>query len=176
MRQRSSYPKPFKAQVVQECLQPGATGYSVAINHGINANVIRKWLPLYRDQPAMSSFPAFVPLNAAPERPVVASMIIVRMHGQGARDSLQHRRRHPMALDVGAVAHSNWSGCHAVSYDLNAQAMGDLSRLNQQKNYYHLGVVVNADGQRFVGEGEDFRNYTYSGMGAKVMEQSGGIA
>jgi len=25
MRQRSSYPKQFKAQVVQECLQPGAT-------------------------------------------------------------------------------------------------------------------------------------------------------
>jgi len=23
MRQRTSYPKPFKAQVVQECLQPG---------------------------------------------------------------------------------------------------------------------------------------------------------
>lgn len=46
MRQRSSYPKPFKAQVVQECLQPGATLSSVAISNGINANVIRKWLPL----------------------------------------------------------------------------------------------------------------------------------
>ncbi len=39
MRQRSSYPKPFKAQVVQECLQPGATVSSFAISHGINANV-----------------------------------------------------------------------------------------------------------------------------------------
>ena len=34
MRQRSSYPKPFKAQVVQECLQPGASVSSVAIRHG----------------------------------------------------------------------------------------------------------------------------------------------
>uniref|UniRef100_UPI0012FE7B40 transposase n=1 Tax=Pseudomonas asplenii TaxID=53407 RepID=UPI0012FE7B40 len=58
MRQRSSYPKPFKAQVVQECLQPGATVSSVAISHGINANVIRKWMPLYRDQPAATSLPA----------------------------------------------------------------------------------------------------------------------
>ncbi|MFW9080727.1 transposase [Pseudomonas sp. P2757] len=41
MRQRSSYPKPFKTQVVQECLQPGATISSVAIHHGIDANVIR---------------------------------------------------------------------------------------------------------------------------------------
>ncbi|NCT81490.1 transposase [Pseudomonas stutzeri] len=46
MRQRSSYPKPFKVQVVQECLQPGATVSSVAIRHGINANVIRKWQAL----------------------------------------------------------------------------------------------------------------------------------
>ncbi|MFJ4391071.1 transposase [Pseudomonas soli] len=58
MRQRSSYPKPFKAQVVQECLQPGATVSGVAISHGINANVIRKWLPLYRDQSATPSLPA----------------------------------------------------------------------------------------------------------------------
>ncbi|MFF7061549.1 IS66-like element accessory protein TnpA [Pseudomonas sp. NPDC008258] len=68
MRQRTSYPKPFKAQVVQECLQSGATVSSVAISHGINANVIRKWLPLYRDHTATPSLPAFVPLKAAPKR------------------------------------------------------------------------------------------------------------
>lgn len=68
MRQRSSYPKQFKTQVVQECLQPGATVSSVAISHGINANVIRKWLPLYRDKP-VTSLPTFVPLEAAPKRP-----------------------------------------------------------------------------------------------------------
>lgn len=76
MRQRNSYPKPFKAQVVQECLQPGATVSSVAISHGINANVIRKWLPLYRYQSATTSLPAFLPLKAAPKRPAEASVII----------------------------------------------------------------------------------------------------
>ncbi|RMM71798.1 IS66-like element accessory protein TnpA [Pseudomonas savastanoi] len=75
MRQRSSYPKPFKAQVVQECLQPGATISSVAISHGINANVIRKWLPLYRDQSA-AALPAFVPLRASPKRVTEALVII----------------------------------------------------------------------------------------------------
>lgn len=76
MRQRSSYPKPFKARVVQECLQPGATVSSVAISYGINANVIRKWMPLYRDQPAAASLPAFVPLKAVPKRPAEAPVII----------------------------------------------------------------------------------------------------
>ena len=62
MRQRSSYPKPFKAQVVQECLQPGATISSVASHHGINANVIRKWLAIYRNQ-SPATLPAFVPVK-----------------------------------------------------------------------------------------------------------------
>ena len=75
MRQRSSYPKPFKAQVVQECLQPGATVSSVAIRHGINANVIRKWLPLYRDQ-LPAALPAFVPARVTPKRPAEAVVII----------------------------------------------------------------------------------------------------
>ncbi|RMM39769.1 IS66-like element accessory protein TnpA [Pseudomonas corrugata] len=70
MCQRISYTNPFKAQVVQECLQPGVSVSSVAITHGINANVIRKWLPLYRDQSA-ATLPAFVPLKASPKPPVV---------------------------------------------------------------------------------------------------------
>jgi len=76
MRQRSSYPKPFKAQVVQECLQPGATVSSVAIRHGINANVIRKWLPVYRDQ-AVTTLPAFVPVQPLPKRTVDEVVVIV---------------------------------------------------------------------------------------------------
>ena len=83
MRQRSSYPKPFKAQVVQECLQPGATVSSVAIRHGINANIIRKWLPLYRDQPP-AALPAFVPVRAAPKRSTEASVMIELPLGEQA--------------------------------------------------------------------------------------------
>lgn len=81
-----------------------------------------------------------------------------------------------LALRAGAIAHGNWTGCHAVFYDLNAPAFGDINLLNQQKNYFSLGIVVNAEGQRFVDEGSDFRNYIYSGMGAKVLGQPGAIA
>lgn len=81
-----------------------------------------------------------------------------------------------MALAAGALPHGNWSGCHAVFYDANAPEFGDINLLNQQKNYFHFGIVVNTDGERFVDEGLDFRNYTYSGMGAKVLHQPGGIA
>jgi len=75
MRQRSSYPKPFKAQVVQECLKPGASVSSVAISHGINANVIRKWLPIYRDK-SVAPLPAFVPLQPMPKRHADEAVVI----------------------------------------------------------------------------------------------------
>ncbi|MGE1155206.1 IS66-like element accessory protein TnpA [Pseudomonas kitaguniensis] len=62
MRQRTSYPKPFKTQIVQECLQPGVSIASVAMRHGINANLVRKWIPAYRDHHA-PVLPAFVPMK-----------------------------------------------------------------------------------------------------------------
>ena len=81
MRQRSSYPKSFKAQFVQECLQPGASISSVAIGHGINANVIRKWLPLYRDQPP-ATVPAFIPVKVSPKKQAELSVIIELPFGE----------------------------------------------------------------------------------------------
>ena len=35
----------FKARVLSECRQPGASISAVAIAHGLNTNVVRKWLP-----------------------------------------------------------------------------------------------------------------------------------
>ena len=75
MRQRSSYPKSFKAQVVQECLQPGATISGVAISYGINANVIRKWMLLYRDQPP-AVLTAFIPVKFTPKRQSETSAVV----------------------------------------------------------------------------------------------------
>lgn len=34
----------FKAKVLAECRQPGASVSGVAIGHGLNPNVVRKWL------------------------------------------------------------------------------------------------------------------------------------
>lgn len=78
------------------------------------------------------------------------------------------------ALDIGARSHGNWSGCHSVFFDAGADDFGNITMLNQQKNYFTLGIVVNRDGQRFFNEGSDFRNYTYSKMGAAILKQPGG--
>ncbi|WP_420916400.1 transposase [Pseudomonas fragi] len=62
-------------------MQPGANLSSVAISHGINANVIRKWLSLYRDH-SPAALPAFVPLGATPKRQTEALAIIELLLGE----------------------------------------------------------------------------------------------
>ena len=80
-----------------------------------------------------------------------------------------------IAMDHGARAGGHWSGCHGVFYDANAPEFGDIALIDQQKNYFTLGIVVNTRGERFIDEGEDFRNYTYSRMGAELLRQPGGL-
>jgi len=58
---RRSYSKSFKAQVIQECAQPGASIASVALGHSLNANLVHKWIRLQaKKSPALP--PAFIPL------------------------------------------------------------------------------------------------------------------
>jgi tricarballylate dehydrogenase len=82
-----------------------------------------------------------------------------------------------MALDIGASPRGNWSGCHAVQWEMNAPEFGDLAVGDQfQKHSYPFGILVNAAGNRFVDEGADFRNYTYAKYGHVVLEQPGQFA
>ena len=79
-----------------------------------------------------------------------------------------------MALDIGAMSTGNWSGCHAVGWDRNAPEFGDLAVGDQfQKHSYQFGIMVNAEGKRFVDEGADFRNYTYAKYGHEILKQPG---
>ena len=82
-----------------------------------------------------------------------------------------------MALDIGAMAYGNWSGCHAVGWDRNAPEFGDLAVGDGfQKHSYPFGIMLNANGERFVDEGADFRNYTYAKYGREILKQPGQFA
>ena len=82
-----------------------------------------------------------------------------------------------MALDAGAQPYGHWSGCHAVAWDLNAPPFGDRSIADLfQKHSYPFGLIVNVDGNRFVDEGADFRNYTYARYGREILSQPGRVA
>jgi tricarballylate dehydrogenase len=82
-----------------------------------------------------------------------------------------------MALEAGAMPTGNWSGCHAVGWDRNAPEFGDLSvGDNFQKHSYPFSIMLNQNGERFVDEGADFRNYTYAKYGRVILMQPGQFA
>jgi len=82
-----------------------------------------------------------------------------------------------MALDIGAAPYGNWSGCHATGWDLNAPEFGDLNVGDQfQKHSYIFGLLINANGKRFVDEGADFHSFTYAKYGGEVLKQPGQFA
>ena len=82
-----------------------------------------------------------------------------------------------MALEAGAQPYGQWSGCHSIAWDAAAPPTGDLEMTNLfSKQSYPLSIVVNKDAERFLDEGEDFRNYTYAKYGAEILKQPDGIA
>lgn len=85
-----------------------------------------------------------------------------------------------MALEAGAQPWGHWSGCHAVAADAGAPRFGEVPWTAGReiadpwkRHSYPLGIVVNREGERFVDEGADFRNYTYAAYGRAVLEQPG---
>lgn len=82
-----------------------------------------------------------------------------------------------MALEIGAMPFGNWSGCHAVGWERNAPEFGELAVGDGfQKHSYPFGIILNANGERFVDEGADFRNYTYAKYGREILAQPGQFA
>ena len=82
-----------------------------------------------------------------------------------------------MALELGAQSYGQWSGCHSVSWERYAPDFGELdARTSSQRHSYPFGIMINADGKRFLDEGADFRNYTYAKYGRMVLAQPGNFA
>ncbi len=54
--------------------------FSAAISHGINTNVIRKWLPIYRDK-AVAPLTAFALLQTMPKRHAEKVVVITLLLG-----------------------------------------------------------------------------------------------
>jgi transposase len=65
---RCRYDPDIKRELVEICQQPGVSVARIALEHGINANLLRQWIQSYREQvnspppsPA-ATLPAFAPV------------------------------------------------------------------------------------------------------------------
>lgn len=82
-----------------------------------------------------------------------------------------------MALEIGACPYGNWSGRHTTPWERNAPEYGDVTLLHSfYRQSFPIGVMINADGKRFVDEGADFYGYTYAKYGEAILKQPGQFA
>jgi transposase len=99
---RCVYDKQAKRELVRRCQQPGVSVAAIALAHGLNANLLRKWITMSgrrrgdEDEPAV---PMMLPVTTMP-RPlpgasntgdleVVLPGGTVRIRGQVSREALQ---------------------------------------------------------------------------------------
>ncbi|HYB44456.1 MAG TPA: FAD-dependent tricarballylate dehydrogenase TcuA, partial [Candidatus Methylomirabilis sp.] len=81
-----------------------------------------------------------------------------------------------MALEIGALPHGQWTGCHSTPIDADAPPHGDRKLTDKTNRLsYPYGVLLNAQGRRFFDEGEDFQFYTYAKLGGIILNQPGGV-
>lgn len=81
-------------------------------------------------------------------------------------------------LAIGAAKGGDFNTCHSVQWDAftpNNESNRELTnRLTRQS--YFLGIIVNENGERFLDEGADFRNYTYAKYGKEILKQPNSTA
>ena len=61
--QRRFYSPELKGQVTQQCRQSGASVAGVALSHGINANIVHRWLREHSQTALVVQSQAFVPVT-----------------------------------------------------------------------------------------------------------------
>lgn len=79
-RRRRDHSPELKRELVRQCLLPGASVSSIAMAHGINANLVFKWRREYRAAeaagagPAQASAPLLLPITLASATPSDAAV------------------------------------------------------------------------------------------------------
>jgi transposase len=63
---RRRYDPASRDQLVAACLEPGVSVSRLALAHGVNANLVRKWMKKAKEERPLSLVSAFVPVRISP--------------------------------------------------------------------------------------------------------------
>ncbi|HAV6043788.1 TPA: transposase [Acinetobacter baumannii] len=84
-KKRRTYSAEFKQQIVQACKAPDVSIASVALQHGLNTNLVSKWIRLIdakpgNDRSPLPNKPAFIALScSAPLDPTPTDILTVQI-------------------------------------------------------------------------------------------------
>lgn len=68
---RRHYSSAFKTQVVLECQQAGASVAGIGLAHGINANILHRWIREHARRVPVVQSQAFVPVTITESQPTM---------------------------------------------------------------------------------------------------------
>ena len=86
-RRRRTHSDEFKASAVASCMQPGMSMAAVAMAHGVNANLLRRWVHEAELHPVTRKPDALTAPKAAPNAPApapVAAFLPMQMPAKSA--------------------------------------------------------------------------------------------
>jgi transposase len=90
---RRVYSPSHKRAIVEQCLRPGVSVAGIALAHGINANLVRKWIVKHRRAASEAKRSSVAPTTLLPvavqadspkptvRTPAARGLIIVELHG-----------------------------------------------------------------------------------------------
>jgi transposase len=83
---RRRYDPASRDQLVAACLEPGVSVSRLAREHGVNTNLVRKWMKQTREERPLPLVSAFVPVQIAPDmHSAVAGDLLTRTEPLGKR-------------------------------------------------------------------------------------------
>lgn len=102
---RSIYDRTAKRELVRRCEQPGVSVAAIALAHGLNANLLRKWITMAarRRDPGVSATAVLLPVRTERAKSVAVSTPVptdgyleiilaagtIRLHGRVAAETLR---------------------------------------------------------------------------------------
>ncbi len=105
---RRFYSPELKLRVVQTCARPGASIAGVALQHGINTNIVHRWIREHSQGTLVTRPQAFLPVSVTTEpepvatKPVVVAMPEIRMELRRGTSSVTVMWPSELAGDCGA--------------------------------------------------------------------------
>ncbi|WP_027681628.1 IS66-like element accessory protein TnpA [Rhizobium leguminosarum] len=82
---RRRYDRASRDQLVAACLEPGVSVSRLAREHGVNANLVRKWMKKSREERPSPLVSAFVPVQIAPAMHLAAGDLLTKTESLGKR-------------------------------------------------------------------------------------------
>ncbi len=96
-RKRRWHSDEFRAEVVMACRQPGVSVAAVALEHGLNANLVRRWIKAQVERPVISR----QPLSNAVAEPLTIAPVTIEPVSGGSDEGIRiDIRRSGLAVQV----------------------------------------------------------------------------